>query len=139
MRRAAACSLIFVAAACSRSPNEGKACTPPRATWNKPHCIECGLEAPRISFEIDHNSKLYQDGKPLRLGELSGRLDQISKLKNPDVRVHLETEMGANCAAIEKVRDLFERHLDCSEHGQCAEGIKDVWRKWPVPPGAPPS
>jgi hypothetical protein len=97
------------------------------------------LEAPRISFEIDHNSKLYQDGKPLPLGELSSRLEQIAKLKNPDVRVHLETEMGASCTTVEKVRDLFEQHLDCNEYGQCAEGIKDVWRNWPVPPGTPPS
>ena len=133
------CAVMVGVTACSQSPNAGRACTPPRTTWQSPQCIECGLEAPRISFEIDHDSKLYQDGKPLSLDDLPGRLTQISKLKNPDVLVHLETEMGANCSTVEKVRNLFEQHLDCSKFGQCAEGNKDVWREWPIPPGTPPS
>jgi hypothetical protein len=94
---------------------------------------------PGISFEIDHSSKLYQDGNPITLGQLSERLSQISKIDNPRMPVHLETEMGADCAVVEKVRDIFEQHLDCSEFGQCAEGNKDIWRHWPIPPGTPPS
>jgi hypothetical protein len=101
--------------------------------------LECGLQVIGVSFEIDHNSKLYQDGKPISLADLQERLSQISKIDNPRVPVHLETEMGADCALVEKVRDMFEQHLDCSEFGQCAEGIKDVWRKIPIPPGTPPS
>jgi len=97
------------------------------------------LEAPRVSFELDHNSKLYQDGKALDFDKFNDRLKQLSRLTNPDVQVHLETEMGADCSTLERVRDLMERHLSCTERGQCAEGNKDVWREWPIPMGTPPS
>jgi hypothetical protein len=97
------------------------------------------LEPLRYSIQIDHNSKLYQNGKPTSLAGLDKLLSQIGKMGDPPVQVHLETEMGARCSSVEQVRNLFEKHLDCSEHGQCAEGIKDVWREWPIPPGAPVS
>ncbi|WP_309660992.1 hypothetical protein [Sphingomonas sp.] len=125
--------------ACSRSPADVSACAAPRANWQKPHCIECGLETPRISFEIDRNSNLYQNGKPISLAEMSKQLGEIGKIDNPRIQVQLETEMGASCTTVERVRDLFDQHLQCGEFGQCAEGIKDVWREWPVPPGTPPS
>ena len=94
---------------------------------------------PGVSYEIDHNSRIYQDGRLITMDQLSERLSRIGKIDNPRIQVHLETEMGADCATVEQVRDLFEQHLDCSEFGQCEEGNKDIWRRIPVPPGTPPS
>jgi hypothetical protein len=93
------------------------------------------LEPVRESIQIDHESKLYQNGKPISVVDLDKLLSQIGQMTNPPIQVHLETEMGARCATVEQVRNLFEKHLDCSEYGQCAEGIK-VWRERPRPPGA---
>ena len=136
-----ACLALMAAGlgSCSQPSEPLRACTPPRAHWVRPYCLGCGLQVLGVSFEIDHSSKLYQDGKPIKLEQLSKGLSQISMIDNPRIPVHLETEMGAECAVVEKIRDMFEKHLDCGEFGQCAEGNKDIWRHWPVPPGTPPS
>jgi len=96
------------------------------------------LEPLRASIQIDHASKVYRDGKPVSIEELATQLREIGKIDNPRVQVHLETEMGANCATVERVRNLFEQYLQCGPLGQCAEGIKDVWREIPLPSGTPP-
>jgi hypothetical protein len=71
------------------------------------------LETPNVSFEIDHDSQLYENGKPISLAVNSKDLIEIGNIDNPRVQVHLETEMGASCTTVEKVRDLFDRHLQC--------------------------
>ncbi len=59
---------------------------------------------------------------------------------SPEPVTLLETEMGAPCALVERVRDEMERRLHCSGfRGLCAEGIWKVWQETPLPPGTPPS
>jgi hypothetical protein len=73
------------------------------------------------------------------MDELNYQLSMMPRFGPPPVNVFLETEMGADCALIEKVRDAFDRNLHCKQSGQCAEGILSLWQHWPVKPGTPPS
>lgn len=59
------------------------------------------------------------------------QLKNLGALENPEPAVVLETEAGAPCQAIEQVRSLMEKHIDCTNEGHCDEGIGSVWSKLP--------
>ena len=72
----------------------------------------------------------YFNGKEVSLNELSTLLQQTRAL-NPTPGVVLETEMGAPCATLDKVRDLMNTRLACEKGGHCDEGMQTVWRNLP--------
>jgi hypothetical protein len=125
-------------AACSNQPEHPRACAPPRFYWQQPHNID-GLPQPHVTVQIDHNSKIYFEGAPFRMDELTYQLSMMPKFGPPRVDVYLETEMGADCAVVEQVRNAFDKELNCKASGQCAEGIRSLWQRWPVKPGTPPT
>jgi hypothetical protein len=88
---------------------------------------------------LDHRDQLYLGGEPITRRQLSAELEQINKVTGPDMPVFLDTEMGADCAILEAVRDQIDRSLSCKTSGRCAEGSRTVWKKWPLPAGAAPS
>jgi hypothetical protein len=130
--------LALALSACGRQKVTAKACTPPRDYWQSPHFIG-GLDVPAALVSLDHQNHLYLWGKPITARQLSSELNKINKVTNPDVPVFLDTEMGADCAILDAVRDQIDRSLNCEASGRCAEGSRIVWKEWPIPPGTPPS
>jgi hypothetical protein len=130
--------LALAVSACGRQEEPAKACTPPRDRWQSPHFIG-GLEVPIVQITLDHRNRLYLSGKPITARQLAVELGEINKITSPDLQVFLDTEMGANCAMLDAVRDQIDRSLNCKASGRCAEGSRTVWKEWPIPPGTPPS
>jgi hypothetical protein len=130
--------LALAVSACGQHEGAAKACTPPRDYWQSPHFIG-GLAVPIAQVTLDHSNRLYLSGKPISARQLSVELDKINKVTAPDLQVFLDTEMGADCAMLDAVRDQIDRSLNCRASGRCAEGSRTVWKEWPIPPGTPPS
>ena len=117
---------------------EQRACTPPREHWIQQTSLDSGLSVPEVHLSVDRNARLYWNGYPSDLRQVSTNLSVISHLSTTPV-VFLETEMGASCALVDRVRDEMETKLDCRNGGPCAEGIWKVWQETPSPTGVPPS
>jgi hypothetical protein len=115
-----------------------RACTPPRAHWLRQASLGAGLGPGLNHVSVDRNGAIYVNGHPSSLSRMSAFLSDVAPL-NPRPFTFLETEMGAPCALVERVRDEMERRLDCRGEGSCAEGIWTVWDETPSPPGTPPS
>jgi hypothetical protein len=122
-------ALLF-GASCSERHAEGKACTPPLTEWGKPH-PHLGPGVMMITVGLDHGGRTYFNGKALPLNELSTMLKHAGALENPEPVVILETEMGAPCATLDKVRALMNERLACGKVGHCDEGMQTVWRDLP--------
>ena len=142
MIRTSAGLLLFALAlpSCQRRPEaeQTKACTAPRTYWQQPH-FTGGLETLVGQVSLDHRSQVYYAGKPVSLDQLSARLNAANKVTNPDLIILLDTEMGADCAILDSVRNRIDRAMNCKTSQRCAEGSRTVWNALPVPPGTPPS
>jgi hypothetical protein len=134
----------FGVAACGNHPtnlpadNAERACTPPRAHWLPQASLGAGLDPGRNHISVDRNGAIYLNGKPRSLAVVSEYLSLVATMR-PRPYTFLETEMGAPCALVERVRDEMERRLNCRDGGECAEGIWTVWKETPAPAGTPPS
>jgi hypothetical protein len=129
---------LTVTCACERHAPPSAACTAPRTYWQQPHNTD-GLSPVQLQVSIDHNSFVYVQGGRVTVPELQRQLRGAAAIHNPDVIVALDTEMGASCGMLEKVRDAIDQAMDCRASGRCAEGSRIVWKNWPLPPGTPPS
>jgi hypothetical protein len=116
---------------------QARACTPPRAHWQRQHNFE-GLMPLIIRVSLDRGGTVYWEGRVSSLHQVYGYFD-VARTMSPQPLIFLDTEMGAPCAALESLRDEMDRRLQCNPHGMCAEGIWAVWRATPTPPGTPPS
>lgn len=92
-----------------------------------------------MQVSVDHNSYVYVQGHRVSVGALEKQLRGAAAIHNPDVIVALDTEMGASCEMLDRVRDAIDRAMDCRDSGGCAEGSRLVWKNWPMQPGTPPS
>lgn len=129
-------SLVLLAlTGCTRVGQQ--ACTPRRAYWNRPHNFE-GLFPPLHTLSLTADGAIYLNGSHITFSTLRKNLALMRRL-NPPHDVFLETEMGAPCATLDRVRDEMDRQLDCRNGRQCNEGILSVWKGLPTPPGVPPS
>jgi len=81
---------------------------------------------------------IYWNGQATTFPRLSHYLDIVATM-NPRPHTFLETEMGAPCALLDRIRDEMDRRLQCRSEGFCAEGIWTVWEHTPLPLGTPPS
>ena len=120
---------LTFAASCSQHHAAERACTPPLPAWGKPH-PHLGPGTMKITVGLDHNGATYLNGKATSLSELSKLLQEAAPL-NPQPIVILETEMGAPCATLDKVRGLMNERLSCGKGGHCDEGMQTVWRDLP--------
>jgi len=100
--------------------------------------LDAGLSPGINHLSVDREGSLYWNGKPQSLTRMSETLAVIATL-NPRPHTFLETEMGAPCGVVERVRDEMESRLNCRHDGSCAEGIWKVWQETPNPPHTPPS
>jgi hypothetical protein len=131
-------------AACGGAPTDNvaervdRACTPPRSHWIPRGPLDAGMNAPVNFLSVDRNGAIYWNGRPTSLPQVSEYLALIATM-NPLPATFLETETGAPCALVERVRDEMERRLNCRGAGLCAEGIWRVWQETPIPPGTPAS
>lgn len=117
---------------------EAKACTPPRSHWMRPVPLDAGLSPPINRISLDSQGMIYWNGQATTFPRLSHYLDIVAAM-NPRPHTFLETEMGAPCALLDRIRDEMDRRLQCRTQGSCAEGIWTVWEHTPLPPGTPPS
>ena len=144
MARWPALALLIVAslAGCEgregRLPTATRACTPPREYWQKPHYIG-GLIAPYTRISLDHQNHVFMSGKLATPQQLTAELEKLYAVTNPDMPILLDTEMGADCAALEALRNKIDRAMKCRASGRCAEGSFVVWMETPPAPGTPPS
>ena len=118
-------------AACSKAPDDQRACTAPLANWNKPH-PHMGPERATLRIALDHNGNMYLDGARLDSASLAKMLREASHIGPPDPVFILETEMGAPCPRLNEVRDIMTRELKCGSGGHCDEGAMSVWDKLEV-------
>jgi len=146
MRQLLALTIILVGgiAACSGPAannaieSSAQACTPPRAHWTRQAALDAGLTPPINYLSVDRNGAIYWNGQPSNVAHVSEFLAVVATM-NPRPHTFLETEMGAPCALVERVRDEMDRRLNCRAGGQCAEGIWRVWQQTRIPAGTPPS
>jgi hypothetical protein len=113
-----------------------RACTPPRTYWLPPGPLGSGLVMNHLS--IDHRGAIYWNGQPASLSRVSYYLTIVDGM-SPEPLTFLETEMGAPCALVDRVRDEMDRRLHCRASYRCGEGIWKVWQETPLPPGTPPT
>lgn len=137
MRKSVVCLLVADAVLSGCSADGPRACTPPRSYWQRPHNF-AGLMPKMNEVAIDHAGGLYWNGEPVSPQQLNGFLT-VSHSLNPEPVVFLQTEMGASCKHVEKLRDRMDEALECRKSNRCAEGIVSVWRELPTPPGTPVS
>jgi hypothetical protein len=131
-------SLLFGLALIGCAKPEQQACQAPRQHWRKPHNFD-GLMPMMNDVSLTRNGAIHWNGDRISSAQFSKYLIMSHGL-NPKPIVFLQTEMGVSCRAVEAVRDQMERALECNKpYSSCAEGIKQVWRKLPTPPGTPPS
>lgn len=121
---------LLLMAGCSQRDAEQRACTAPLTEWSRPH-PHLGPDVAFITVGLDHEGTTYFNGKALPLRELSTMLKHAGELENPEPVVVLETEMGAPCATLDKVRQLMNERLACGKTGHCDEGMMTVWRDLP--------
>jgi hypothetical protein len=127
---------LALATGCSERNAAQRACTPPLTAWGKPH-PHLGPDVLEITIGLDHNGATYLNGKAATLNDISKLLQQAAPL-NPRPIVMLETEMGAPCATLDKVRELMNERLACERGGHCDEGMQTVWSELPsTGPGVP--
>ncbi len=120
---------ILALTACSPTREGGRACTPPRENWRKPH-PHVGPGWLIVPVAVDRDGKIYIAGKQMNKDRFAAQLKSFSAY-NPEPAVVLETEAGAPCQAIEQVRSLMEKQMDCTKGGHCDEGIRSVWNDLP--------
>jgi hypothetical protein len=117
---------------------EPRACKPARAHWQQPHNFD-GLDTFKNDVSITRDGAVYWNGQRISDTKLIDYLKASHQIV-PEPEVFLHAEMGVSCAKLEKVRDWMEQSLECKgAFSSCAEGIKEVWRELPTPPGTPPS
>ena len=117
---------------------EQKACQAPREHWRKPHNFD-GLMPMMNKVSLTRDGSIHWNGNRVSSSRFSKYL-AISHSLNPEPIVFLQTEMRVSCQALEAVRDQMEQALECNKpYSSCAEGLEEVWRKLPTPPGTPPS
>ena len=122
--------VLLIGASCSQREAQVRACTPPLATWRKPH-PHLGPDIPTFTVSLDRNGAVYLNGKALSFNNLASQLKPIGDYETPQPAVILETEMGAPCASLDSVRSLMNERLDCEHGGHCDEGVQAVWRELP--------
>lgn len=116
--------------ACAPPAQTDRACAPPLKTWGEPH-PHLGPVKTMIPVGIDHDGATYLNGKRVSLRKLSTELRSIAAWGDPQPAVVLETEAGAPCATIDRVRVLMDEHLQCQKAGHCDEGVQTIWRNLP--------
>jgi hypothetical protein len=135
IKRAVSCVVAAFLAGCTSE--QPRACSPPRANWNKPHNF-VGLVPPMNRLSVDHAGDLHWNGTTISFQTLSRYLTAVHQM-NPEPTVFLEIEAGAPCDTLESVRKEMERKLACDRYSACEEGVYSVWEELPTPPGTPPS
>jgi hypothetical protein len=124
-------------AASNTAETAERACSPPRSHWLRPGPVDgVGVLINRLA--INRYGAIYWNGEATELSRVSEYLSVVATM-NPEPVTFLETEMGAPCALVERLRDEMERRQHCRNGGRCAEGIWMVWQHTPLPPGTPPS
>ena len=91
-----------------------------------------------MRLSLDQHGVIHWEGHVRSFAQLSHYLGIVATM-TPTPHVFLETEMGAPCAVLERVRDEMDRRLQCRTEHSCAEGIWTVWEATPIPPGTPVS
>jgi len=115
---------------CSQEKKPTIACSPPLATWPKPH-PHLGPEIPLVHVAIDRNGSVYFQGSRTTVAELPAKFDIVPQMGEPEPATILETEMGAPCATLDRVRSIMNERLKCDRGGHCDEGIQSVWKDLP--------
>ena len=115
---------------CSKSDEPAHACTPPLASWGKPH-LHIGPGGLMFRVSLDHEGVLYMSGKRSDLKSFESEMAKVHRIGPPEPVVILETEMGAPCEALDAVRAIMDRKLACAHDGHCDEGVQTIWDKLP--------
>ena len=115
---------------CSTSDETAHACTPPLASWGKPH-LHIGPGGLMFRVSLDHDGVLYMSGKRSDLKSFEIEMAKVRRVGPPEPAVILETEMGAPCETLDTVRAIMDRQLACTHGGHCDEGVQAIWDKLP--------
>lgn len=134
----ALCSLAAGLALAACSKPEQNACLGPREHWQRPHNFN-GLMPMMNEVALTRDGSIHWNSNRISPSQFSKYLAASHGL-NPQPIVFLQTEMGVSCRKLEAVRNQMEEALKCNKpYSSCAEGIKQVWRSPPTPPGRPVS